>query len=279
MAADIYNMEIRPSDVFVIGYARSGTTLTQELVWMVANDMDYKTAKSILLMKRYCFLEYSVMINPEMKERFLKEKEGNIEIQNEIKAISSHKINELSVAPSPRFIKTHIPLSLFPRSLLDAKVVYIARDPRDVAVSFFHLNRCMVFKGWTDYWTPYFSHLKEAWEKRHHPNLLFIFYEEYQRDMSAAIKRVAEFFGKTYTDEQVGELGEHLDVKNFKKNPFVNNDRLKDLGIMLPNVSEYIRIGKSGGWRDYFDDEMTVQAEKWIEENLRDTDLRFPTLQ
>lgn len=34
--------------------------------------------------------------------------------------------------------------------------------------------------------------------------------------------------------------------------------------------------GKAGGWRDYFDEEMTQQAEQWITENLRDTDLRFP---
>lgn len=34
--------------------------------------------------------------------------------------------------------------------------------------------------------------------------------------------------------------------------------------------------GKAGGWRDHFDEEMTAQAENWIAENLRDTDLRFP---
>lgn len=30
----------------------------------------------------------------------------------------------------------------------------------------------------SDHWTPFFEHLKEAWEKRHHSNLLFLFYEE-----------------------------------------------------------------------------------------------------
>lgn len=27
-------------------------------------------------------------------------------------------------------------------------------------------------------WTPFMDHLKEAWKLRHHPNLLFIFYED-----------------------------------------------------------------------------------------------------
>lgn len=45
-------------------------------------------------------------------------------------------------APSPRFIKTHLPLSLLPPSLLStAKVIYVARDPRDVAVSYYYLHK------------------------------------------------------------------------------------------------------------------------------------------
>lgn len=37
--------------------------------------------------------------------------------------------------------------------------------------------------------------------------------------------------------------------------------------------------GKAGGWRDYFDEEMIQQADLWIADNLRDTDLRFPSLE
>ena len=29
-------------------------------------------------------------------------------------------------------------------------------------------------------WSPYWKHLKEAWENRDHPNLLFLFYEDLQ---------------------------------------------------------------------------------------------------
>lgn len=38
-------------------------------------------------------------------------------------------------------------------------------------------------------------------------------------------------------------------------------------------------LGKAGGWSDYFDEEMTAEANKWIADNLRDTDLRFPHMQ
>lgn len=37
---------------------------------------------------------------------------------------------------------------------------------------------CILF---TVYSSPYFPHLLDAWTKRHHPNLLFIFYEDLKR--------------------------------------------------------------------------------------------------
>lgn len=55
----------------------------------------------------------------------------------------------LSDVPSPRFIKSHLPLSLLPPNILDAKMIYVARDPRDVAVSFYHLNKSMRTQGYT----------------------------------------------------------------------------------------------------------------------------------
>lgn len=38
-----------------------------------------------------------------------------------------------------------------------------------------------------------------------------------------------------------------------------------------------ILSGKVGDWRDYFDEEMMQQADRWLEDNLADTDLRFPS--
>ena len=44
--------------------------------------------------------------------------------------------------PSPRFVKSHLPFSLNNPRLLDVcKVVYVARNPKDVCVSFYHHMR------------------------------------------------------------------------------------------------------------------------------------------
>lgn len=48
----------------------------------------------------------------------------------------------LPAQPSPRYVKTHRPLSLLPPKLLEtSKVFYVARDPRDVAVSYFFMHK------------------------------------------------------------------------------------------------------------------------------------------
>ncbi|XP_026685332.1 uncharacterized protein LOC113470812 [Diaphorina citri] len=41
-------------------------------------------------------------------------------------------------------------------------------------------------------------------------------------------------------------------------------------------IEENLRQGKSGGWKSKFSSELNMQADKWIEENLRNTDIRFP---
>lgn len=72
----------------------------------------------------------------------------------------------LATAPSPRFIKTHLPMSLMPPTLLDtAKMVYVARDPRDVAVSCYHharLFKMMHFPGgFKEFWNLFYKSLCE----------------------------------------------------------------------------------------------------------------------
>lgn len=42
-----------------------------------------------------------------------------------------------------------------------------------------------------------------------------------------------------------------------------------------PNGEMFIRKGIVGGWKDYFTEEMLKEADDWIDENLKDTDLWY----
>ncbi|KAJ8725834.1 hypothetical protein PYW08_004017 [Mythimna loreyi] len=296
----VYNMPLRPTDVFVASYQRSGTTWTQELVWLIANDLNYEKAAELSHLQRYHFLDSFISFDENSKEGHIDtiektEENANREKLSELLTYLATPVTQLIAAvplTTKRFIKTHLPMSLLPPKLLDtAKMVYVARNPRDVIVSCYHAARAIKkidFQGdFKAFWnlfrkdlssrTPYFEHVKEAWEKRDDPNMLFLFYEDLSKDLPASILRVADFFGKQLNEEQVTRLCDHLSFENFKNNKSVNYEHLRELGVLAKGES-MIRKGKTGGWRAYFDDEMTQQAERWIEDNLRDTDLRFPQM-
>lgn len=57
MAQHYYNFCCRPDDIWVATFPRSGTTWTQELVWMIANDMDYAGSQKTSLIERFPFFE------------------------------------------------------------------------------------------------------------------------------------------------------------------------------------------------------------------------------
>ncbi|XP_050678546.1 sulfotransferase 1E1-like isoform X1 [Leptidea sinapis] len=290
-AERIYNLELRKDDIFVASFPKCGTTWLQELVWLINNNLDYDRAKTVILNKRFPFLEMEGLkgaINTETNEIMINYTE------QDKKALIPMKFDDILTMPttSPRFIKTHLPLSLLPPTLLDNnKMVYITREPRDVVVSFYYHNKLMknmndepdlktfwkFFKNSQVIWSPFFQSVQEAWEKRNHPNLLFLFYEDLLKDLRGNVQRVAEFFGKSLTNEQLNELSEHLTFDNFKKNKAVNLEEMSEKGIFTKDGA-FIRQGKSGTWRDHFDAEMTLEADRWISENLQNTDLRFPSM-
>ncbi|CAK1545175.1 unnamed protein product [Leptosia nina] len=292
IASDIYNIEVRSSDVFVFSFPRSGTTWTQELVWLVLNDLDYEAAAKTPLTERYLFLEFSMIFDEGLKEKLYEANKHDEDLLKDAKFVSDPVFDLIKKQDSPRFFKSHLPLSLLPPSALKAKMVHVARDPRDAMLSFYHLMNSMTLSNlrgdFKDFWeaaikdlhswTPYFENVKESWEMRDHPNLLFLFYEDMRKDLPSAVRRVCDFFGKKYNNEQIARLCDHLSFESFKNNPSVNYDLMKELGLMKSD-KEFVRKGKSGGWRENFDEEMTAQAEKWIADNLKDTDMKFPSMQ
>jgi hypothetical protein len=51
---------------------------------------------------------------------------------------------------------------------------------------------------------------------------------------------------------------------------------LKVAGVLNSNAQNFIRNGKTGNWNEEFTPELLKRCKKWMEENLKDTDLRFP---
>lgn len=57
-AERIYNFKARPDDVYTCTFPRSGTTWTQEMIWLICNDLDYEGALKEPLNERFPYFEY-----------------------------------------------------------------------------------------------------------------------------------------------------------------------------------------------------------------------------
>ncbi|XP_022127155.2 sulfotransferase 1E1 isoform X1 [Pieris rapae] len=276
-AADIFNLSVRTDDIWVVSFPRSGTTWLQELVWLLNNNLDYDGAAATSLTKRYAFIEYPTQAS-EIKKSAPPSGHG----------ATVHDYQDLHTLPSPRYVKTHLNLDFLPPKLLDtAKVFYIARDPRDVAVSFHFMHKLFRYfdegDQFNEFWDlfkrdllmhmPIFPHIEEAWKQRNHPNMMFLFYEEMQKDLRNVIDRVSEFLGKSYSDEEKNILADHLTFDNMKK----HTDVFKTANDNKDSEIKFMRKGKSGNWMNYFNtEELRREAELYMEEHLKNTDLRFP---
>ncbi|XP_011684332.1 PREDICTED: sulfotransferase 1C4-like [Wasmannia auropunctata] len=266
----VYNFKVYQDDTWIVTYPRSGTTVTQELIWLVANDMNFEEAHLRPLRDRFPFTHAIAT-------------DGDLSCSSNNHEV---KLDFIQNQASPRFIKTHMPFDLLPTVVnSDCKIVYVARNPRDMVISLFNFHKnltlynyqgtfeqfCDLFLNNHMTWSPYWEHVKEAWAMtKHRTNLLFLFYEDLIKDLPETIKKVAAFFGKVYNDEQIAKLVKHLKIENFQKNPMVTED------ISMIKPEEFIRKGKIGSWKKLFTIEIEEKFNKWITDNLKDTDLTFP---
>ena len=53
----IKEMEIYEDDIWIVTFPKCGTTWTQEMLWMLNNNLDYEGSKNKLLWERFPFIE------------------------------------------------------------------------------------------------------------------------------------------------------------------------------------------------------------------------------
>ncbi|XP_011702933.1 PREDICTED: sulfotransferase 1 family member D1-like [Wasmannia auropunctata] len=275
---DVYEIETRPDDTWIVTYPRSGTTMMQELIWLVANDLNFDEAHKKYLLERFPFIEIGAILDENISVRDVP---GRINTEK-------NSVEFVRNQPSPRFIKSHMPLELLPTVVNNTcKIIYVARNPRDIVISYYYFQKdlihfkyqgtfeqfCNNFMNNHMQWSPYWEHVKEAWKLRHRANMMFLFYEDLIKDLPGNIRKIAAFFDKTYSDEQIAKLVEHLKIENFRKNPMVNQPSPDN--VMQSEI--FIRQGITGRGKEMFTPEIEERFNQWITNNLKDTDLTFPS--
>jgi len=279
----IANFEVRPDDIWIVTYPKSGTTWTQEMIWQIVNDVDLVKGQ-LPLFTRTPFLEFGCVTNdmpfgcpPGMPKQ----------VADLMEDFHNDPIVYTSKMTGRRVIKCHLPMEMQPKNLVErCKVIYVARNIKDMAVSWFHHLVNITphdFKGnFEDFldlfekdlhmYGSYFHHVLGAWTLKDHPNMRFLWFEDMKMDIKKEVLLTCQFIDHPLTQEKLQELLNHISFNSMKNNPSVNIPR------SAMQRGEFIRKGEVGDSKNYFSDEREAKWNKWIKEMLEDTTLEMPGL-
>ena len=177
----------------------------------------------------------------------------------------------------------------------DKKVVLMARDPRDIAVSQFFqwkfrmkpgkktLNKYPAegedisiydFVMDEDAGLPHIMRFMNLWasESDKLRSFFLLRYEDLRSQPNETLRKLLEFIGTPGTEEQIADAIEFSSVENMKKMEQQKTFWLSG-GRMVPkdraNPNSYkVRRAKVGGYKDYFDDQQVEAIEALVESTL-----------
>ncbi|KAJ9600879.1 hypothetical protein L9F63_000991 [Diploptera punctata] len=284
-AERIEDMKVRDSDIWVISHPKTGTTWTQEMAWVIGNDLDFEGAKTPLP-ERFPFLDHSPLFDytdilPKIPDFKLPD-------------FVNDSVSYIENMPSPRYIKTHLPWELLPKQIRDGskkpKIIYVARNAKDTCVSYYH--HCKLLEGYTgnfeDYcklflggslcFAPFWPHVLNFWKRRDEQNILFLKFEDLKKDLPGVIKKTADFLGKDLNEDQVEVLSNHLSFASMKNNRAVNYEAATEINRKFNLVlaeGQFMRSGKVGNYKEVMSPELIDKFDCWIQENLAGSGLTF----
>ena len=243
-------LQLRPSDVVITPYSKSGTTWTQQIVHTLrtGGDMDFDDISRVVP-----WIEVSPILG--------------LPLDGEQRA-------------NPRAFKSHLPWNLVPKG---GRYINVVRDPGDVVVSLLRFQ-----EGWflepgsvslDEYVREeflvqrnYYHHLVSWWPRRNDEDVLFMAYENMLADSELSIRRIAKFI-EIELDDALLEQVKHYSSVEFM---LAHKDRFDD--AMLRKLSEdmadlpegsdsaKVRIGKSGAGREISPAVKQQMDEVWHEE-------------
>ena len=186
----------------------------------------------------------------------------------------------VTAMPPPRLIKTHLPFGRAPWSAA-AKYVYVARNPFDCAVSFYHHTRgfprhydftdgtfddffeCFI-AGEVDF-GDYFDHLLSWHPHTHEPNMLWVTYERMLENPRGTVVRVGEFIGGPAAAAVRGSrvLDAIVAESSFAR---MSETQSRWSSARPADMPAFVRKGVAGDWRTHFSPRQAARlAAKFVE--------------
>lgn len=249
----VHKVAMRDDDVILLSYPKAGC----HWLWEMSRMLRAGTSK----------------VNNVEKEKYMMEYTAR---------------DEIAKLPSPRTFNTHFLFRQLPPAVQQGKckLIFIYRNPKDVAVSFYN-HHCKFpeydYKGkWSDYLTGlflpgqvdfcgFFTYMKD-WEKviDTHPDLpvLMLSYEELQADTFRKAKEVAEFLGSTADDDTIQDIIATCSFDNMK-------ERKGKEWINVYGEAIMYRKGKVGDWKYWFTVAQNEMFDAICEKEMKGSRFKF----
>uniref|UniRef100_UPI00358EFAF1 sulfotransferase 4A1 n=1 Tax=Myxine glutinosa TaxID=7769 RepID=UPI00358EFAF1 len=244
---EICEFPVRRDDVWLVTYPKSGTSLLQEVVYVVSRGAEADESALINIDDFVPVLEYP-----------------------------QPGIDAIKEMPSPRIIKSHLPYQFLPQDLHagKARVIYMARNPKDLVVSYYQFHRSlrsMSYRGTFQEFCrrfiydklgygSWFGHVQAFWSHRKGDNILFLKYEDLHKDLSGALRNLVAFLGVKYNKEQMDGLHGFCQQLIDQR---CNTDALP------------IGRGRIGLWKDIFTVSMNERFDSVYKQKMGKCDINF----
>ncbi|XP_069056583.1 sulfotransferase 2B1-like isoform X2 [Pleurodeles waltl] len=254
--------QVLDDDVFNVTYPKSGTVWMIEILSLIHSKGDQTLVKSIPNWDRAPWIE------------------------------TTESLAKLKSHPRPRLITSHLPVQLFPKSFFSskAKVIYTARNPKDMLVSLYYFAKMASmyddpgsfeqfldrFLNGADFlYGSWLDHVKGWMKLKDKPNFLFLTYEELQQDLRAGVVKVCKFLGKELDEKTIDLVVENALFRNMKDNKMANFSTLPP-GLMDQEKSKFMRKGITGDWKNHFTVAQSENFDQVYQEKMKDLAAVFP---
>ncbi len=225
-------MTLRENDVSYCAYPKSGSTWLSNIIYLILHNGEIPEGDTL----RNC-LHWMESSWPYPRSK-----------------------TEVERLPSPRIFKSHMPYDMALAggpSSNQAKYIYIARNPKDVCVSYFHFESDKAWSGhyngsWEHWFNAFmeghvqrgswFDHVLSWWQMRNTENLLFLKYEDLKRDFENQLIKIATFLGYSISPGVVDSIIEKTGFEQMKSIKFSSHQEISDF-------EGFFRKGEIGSWK------------------------------
>jgi hypothetical protein len=252
------HIRTRPGDVCYVSFPKSGSTWLAYIIFLIIHKGDVPPDKTL---RSYLHWVESSWTYPRAR-------------------------GELDAIPSPRIFKSHMPYHMALGGNPEenpCKYVYIARNPRDVAVSYYYFERGKSWAGnysgpW-EHWLKmfmegkvqrgdWFNHVLSWWYHRDAGNILFLKYEDLIKNLSSEIKKLGGFLSYQLTSEVVDKIVRKTSFDEMKRTGFSNMHEIR-------GFEGFFREGRVGSWKEQFDASQNEEFNELYRERMKGSGLGF----